>query len=366
MRFISPVSGQPLREDTPHSLADDNGQRWPVIDGIAYLRVGRDALIAETLAKLDDGDRDAAVAVLLADQDQWWTGPATEEADLLRLVRQSDEITLREAMALLRYGPVGDYFAHRWSDPTYLAGLALLEAHWDAPRTVFELASGIGHYARELTARGVACLCADIVFSKCWLARHWVAPEARYVVFDAGQNWPIAGRRFDCVHCQDAFYFLPEQRRVAAQIRAATEPAGFLAIGHLHNANVDGGSFGPARLAADWRDLFPTAHVYDEAALLSAMMKGVAPKPGEWADDPNVEAWSIVEGGGEARRIDGGLTLPTRDRALQANPLAGPDGPIWPSNRYEAEYGPRSTWTNPAPDSDPARDRRLVDLPERW
>ncbi len=70
----SPLTGEPLRADGQHSLAD-GARRWPVVDGIPYLRVGREDLADEALAALDAGDRDAALAVLLADQDDWARTP---------------------------------------------------------------------------------------------------------------------------------------------------------------------------------------------------------------------------------------------------------------------------------------------------
>lgn len=365
MTWVSPVSGQPLTPDTPHSLSEPSGGRWPVVDGIPFLRRGREALTTDALAALDAGDAEAALTLLLADQDDWWTGPTATPDDLRRLVRERETLTLREAMALLVWGPVADYFAHRWSDPTYLAGLALLEAHWNAPVTAFELACGIGHYARELTRRGVACLGADVVFAKCWVARHWVAPGAEFVCFDAAATWPVGERRFDLVHCQDAFYFLPEQERVAERLRAAVAPHGVLVVGHLHNAGVEGGAMGPAKPAAEWRALFPQASCYDEGELLAALVEARAPGPADWPAGPEIEAWSLVEGGRAPRSLRGGLALPDESATLRPNPLLGEDGPRWPSNRYAGEYGPRSTWAQ-ATGGDPIRTRRLVDLPERW
>ncbi|TVV76322.1 class I SAM-dependent methyltransferase [Sphingomonas solaris] len=367
----SPVSGAALAADTPWSLDDGRGERWPVVDGIPYLRIGREALVADTLRLLDAGEADAATALLLADQDDWWTGPAADPADLARLVRERDTLTLREAMALLRLGPVADYFAHRWVDPTYLAGLALIEAHWQAPARAFELACGIGHYLRALTGRGVACMGGDVVFAKCWLARHWVAPAADYVVFDAGGHWPLADDRFDLAMCHDAFYFLPEQAHVAACLRVTLAEGGVLAISHLHNADYRDGAKGPARSATAWRALFPDAVVYDERALLAAILHPRAPAAIGWRDDPAIEAWSLVEGGGAARVPENGVAMPPADAMLRPNPLLdAPGGVRWPSDRWRDEYGAGCRWALadealPYP-PDPVRLRRLVDLPARW
>ncbi|WP_375270602.1 class I SAM-dependent methyltransferase [Sphingomonas sp.] len=369
-RWRSPLTGRVLVHDTPHSLAA-LGERWPVVDGIPYLRTESEGLVAVALDHLDAGCPDDALVALLTDQDAWWTGPATDLTELKRLVRERETLNLRQAMALLRKGPVADYFAYRWSDPTYLAGLALLEAHWRAPATAFELACGIGHYLRDLTRAGVACLGADVVFAKCWLAKNWVAPDADYVVFDAAAAWPIADQRFDLVMCHDAFYFLPDQPRVAQRLRAATAEGGVLAVSHLHNAGVAGGAKGPARNGAEWRALFPTAQVHDERALLCALMKGAAPPTTDWRDDPVIEAWSLVEGAGEPRAITGGVAMPPRDATLRRNPLLGDDDEVyWPSPRYRDEYAAGCFWALPDEalpfDPDDARLRRKVDLPERW
>ncbi|WP_375403829.1 class I SAM-dependent methyltransferase [uncultured Sphingomonas sp.] len=362
--LLSPTSGQALTADTPQSLADGWGGRWPVVDGIPYLRVESEGLVALALNHLDAGRTDEALVALLTDQDAWWTGPATDLTDLRRLVAERDTLSLRDAMALLRFGPVADYFAYRWSDPTYLAGLALLEAHWAEPKTAFELACGIGHYLRELTRRGVACVGADVVFAKCWLAKHWVAPEAEYVVFDAGATWPIGPERFDLVQCHDAFYFMPRQEFVADRLRDATAPDGVLAVSHVHNSGFTGGAKGPAKRADEWATFFPDATVFDERALLGALLTADAPESTAWVDDPAVEAWSLAKGGGPARSLTGGFALPPTDAKLRRNPLLGEDGVRWPSDHYRDEYAAGCAWASDA--GDDVRTRRLVDLPERW
>lgn len=379
MTWRSPVTGAALVADTPHSLAAPEGfgcERWPVVDGIPYLRTNSEGLVAVALDHLDAGCPDDALVALLTDQDDWWTGPATDLGELKRLVRERDTLSLREAMALLRFGPVADYFAYRWVDPTFLAGLALLEAHWTAPASAFELACGIGHYLRELTRRGVACLGADVVFAKCWLAKHWVAPEADYVVFDAGGRWPIAGRTFDLVQCHDAFYFLPDQPHAAAMLRSMVSPGGVLAVSHVHNSTYWAGAKGPARSAAEWRAILPDALVYDEDELIWTGLRGnESPAPTGWADDFEIEAFSAVEGWtGPARVPAKGLMMPVDEANLRPNPLLAHPGALedvrWPSARWRDEYGRNCWWANPDDEGpgggDPVRRRQLVDLPERW
>ena len=133
IRYRSPTNGRWLGFDGAHSLADGRGGRWPVIDGIPYLRVGSEARAAATLQRLDDGDATGAL-LLLAENDSWWTEPPPPPHDLARLVAQRETLSLRAAMRLLGWGRVGDYFAHRWSDPTYVAGLTLWIGVEEGPR----------------------------------------------------------------------------------------------------------------------------------------------------------------------------------------------------------------------------------------
>jgi SAM-dependent methyltransferase len=386
----SPETGNGLSPDTPHSLRDaQTGERWPVIDAIPYLRTNREDLVAQTLALLDAGKADLALEGLLADQDDWWTGPAADPIDLNALVRDRDGATLREAVQRLGWGRVGDYFLHRWTDPTYLAGLTLLEAHWNDPACVFEFACGIGQYLRAFKGRGAKVAGADVVFAKLWVARHWVVgAKAQLVCFDAGSpHWPVSGSPVDLVVCNDAFYFLDDKPGVLDCLRRTAGDDGWLVLSHIHNSDRPGFSAGRAVSAAEIEELFPDGLVYDDDELTRALVECRAPSPKAPAELRRCEAFSVVAGPGmrpAPRTVADGITLPSEGTLLRLNPLyretADGDYAIaWPSERYEAEYGPRITYPlrsrgpetldwvgGQTPDTDRVRRREFVDLPERW
>ncbi len=392
--LLSPLTQAALHPDGPHLLRDADGRQWPVIDGIPYLRVGRDALVAEAVDHLKSGDHEGALVLLLADQDDWWTGAKPDPLAIHELVGARDRVGLRDAMNALAFGRVGDYFAHRWSDPTFLAGLALIEAHWRPTRTAFELACGIGHYGRDLSRRGVAVTGADVVFAKLWLARHWVVPaETRLICFDAAAPWPVAEERFDLVFCHDAFYFLEPKAEILAGLRALAGPGGRLAVGHVHNSAADNLSSGHAVSAADMARLFPDATLYDDAELTRALVERRPPRSAPLAELAEVEAFSIEDTTSDrlAADLSGGMTMPVPDAALRLNPLFKPQGSgmaiEWPSPRYQTEYEPRTTLPPALTTAeaerlaatvsrragreaigieDAIRRRILVDLPERW
>ena len=351
-----------------HAMVDGAGRRWPVVEGIPFLRAGREALADAALAALEAGDERGAAILLLADRDDWAPGdPPTPDACAAAL----DAPTLREAMHHLAYGPVADYFAYRWSDPTYLAGLALLQQHWPGARPVVDVACGAGHLLRELARRGARELVGvDVVWAKLWLARRFVCPSARYVcadVTDRPDRDPpdLVVPRPAYVLCHDALYFLRDKRAAVEAFRALAGPGGTVVVGHTHVA--DRLSSGEPLPAAQYAALLGTDLLYDDAELTRALLDARPPVPAPAADLERSEAVALVAGDPCAPApVDLGEPLPP----LRVNPLYVDGALRWPSERYEQEYGPRSAYLparlpDPLP-PDAARRRLLVDLPESW
>lgn len=366
----SPVTGAALHA---HQNALSHGdERWPVIDGIPFLRADRRALADDALACLDAGDRDTGLALLLGDQDGFAPDPPPPLADLRALVDDIPRVTFREAMRRLGYGPVGAYFAHRWSDPTFLSGLALAEAHWRDQASVFELACGAGHFLRAFAARGIQAAGGDLVFSKLWLARHFVAPGARLVCFDAGAPFPLRDGAADFVFCHDAFYFLPDKPHVAREMRRA---APSVLVGHAHNAAVDNWSAGRPLCVGEYADLLHADIAYDDRELARAMVEQRVPKPASLDVLEDAAAVSFAADAGAPRAVGLFASAPAGAR-LRRNPLYEDGRIVWPSPRYEAEYGALATYpprsdaaaeiTTAPVFADAIRRREYVDLPERW
>ncbi len=388
--LIDPTSGRPLRADRPWSLTDGE-TRWPVVAGIPYLRPGRDALRLAALARLDAGDDRGALVLLLADQDDHARIPPPEAPALGLLIDAVEDgsATLRDAMASLRFGPVADYFAYRWSSPTYLSGLALLDRHGPHGSTIVEVACGIGHYLRDLARRGRPCLGVDVVFAKLWLARRFVVPpEVGLACGDASLGLPIgppAGS--GAVFCQDAFYFLADKPKVIEGFRRVVGESGAILIGHAHNGASDhGGVSGEPKTPAEYAELLPGALLYDDAELARLAWSNSLAPPRSPDDLAGVEAVALAWPG--LREVGPGFTRPIPGGRLQLNPLLVDEGgtlrPAWPSSRFEAEYAAQSPYllgeAMPSPETleraargglDPEIERLairriLLDLPGRW
>lgn len=370
--LLSPLSRQKLQVETPYSLAAP-GERWPVVAGIPYLRTNRDVLVADTLHLLDEGRETDALALLLGDQDDWARTPPPSMDERLAVIRGDD--SFRVAMDRLAFGGVGTYFAHRWSDPTFLSGLALAEAHWTDPASVFELACGAGHFLREFARFCPDVTGGDVVFAKLWLARRYVAPTAKLICFDAAAPWPLPDRAAELLFCHDAFYFLPQKPHVAAEMRRVS--SGPVLVGHAHNALVDNLSSGAPLAPAQYADLFAPARLYDDAALTGALLGGIAPQAEPDHALGLAAAVSIALNAPPSRPVTGGLAMPAAGTALRRNPLYDGDLIAWPSDRYQAEYSRLASYPDRvegplhAVAGDPAlerlvRRRVLVDLPPQW
>ncbi len=379
----SPSSGR-LLEARGDSLLVADGEAWPVIDGIPFLRGNRVELAAKAVRLLEAGETERATAVLLRDQDPYAPDPPPPVEACERIVRDRDGLRFRTAMEALGFGRVGDYFAHRWTDPTFLSGLALLgEALPAGPASVFELACGAGHFLSALHRAGVQAAGGDLVFAKLWLARHFVSPEVRLVCFDAEAPWPVAGSPVDTVFCHDAFYFLPDKPGIALQMKRLAGPGGTVAVGHAHNAEAENRSAGAPLTVAGYAALFPGARLFDDAELTGAFAAGRAAKAAEAQALRPVAAVSLLwraDGAGPATR---GVGFGTESGpVLQLNPLYRPDPDgaeiAWPSARYEQEYAALATyptrWQGPDaidrtgnPEVEALLRRRVyVELPDRW
>jgi len=400
--LVGPDSGLPIRRDRPWSLSDGRTRR-PVVEGIPFLRVNRDALRVEALAALDSGDERRALSLLLADQDDYARNAPPDEESLGELIEAVDSgrATLRDAMAALRFGPVADYFAYRWSSPTYLSGLALLDRFGggDDSGPVVEVACGVGHYLRDLANRGRRCVGVDVVFSKLWLARRFVVPSGVPLICgDVAAGFPLGPIASGAVaFCHDAFYFLPEKPKVVGGLRRLVGEGGRILIGHAHNRDFDhGGVSGEPKTPGEYASLLPGCSLFDDAELARSAWSGAEASERSAGELAGVEAvamaWSASGGHLPPKPNQPALLDPAPGASLRINPLLVERGgmlePRWPSGRFEAEYAAASGYLVGERGPDPstleaarvgvvgrgvnpevdrlARRRILLDLPEGW
>lgn len=329
----SPTTGRPLHKVDPFILSDGE-EFWPCIDGIPFLRVGRDALRESVLSAIRDGNPLDALAMLLTDRKDDTIPPANLEA--ARRVA-GGVATVGEAMSGLGYGAMAPYMYHRWCLPTYLSGLALLEAHAPQGARLFEVGCGMGHFLRSWIDNSGPAIGSDLVFSHLWLARRFVAPLANLVCFDANNSFPLDSQCADVSFSQDTFHYFRRKEHVLSEMRRVSS-MGIVILGHVHNAKRDNFSAGlPLELDCYTACVRPSV-VYDDEALTNAALTGVPAKPAQPVLELR-EAQAFAFACGEVSGLSTPrLTFPRYGTVLQLNPLITQKGLMWPSVRFEQEF----------------------------
>lgn len=361
-QLISPTNGEPLRPAGEQFLTD--GERlWPIVDGIPFLRPDEE-LRKKVVTDLHGWGERAALCRLLANQDRFSPTAPPEKAAIERLL-EADDMTLREAMDLLNYGPVGDYFAYRWCSPTFTGGLNMLE-RTPAQHTVIEIACGIGHFLRALEGAGRETVGVDIVFSKLWLAKKFLGIQGDLICGDIEAGQLISTAHSTTVFCHDAFYFFEHKQAALTHMRSIAA-GGAVAVGHVHTKR----SQHEAGFALDKAsyDALTDAFIRDDNDYITAWYETHRP-PGHGAS----VAVGWIEGEVARRPID---WVRPRMR-LRQNPLVDAREVRWPSEGWAEEYREDSACLNghslpslvktpaPADRYEQFRQRRLLNLPPQW
>ena len=233
-----------------------------------------------------------------------------------------------------------------------------------------------GHYLRAFAPHAEGVTGGDLVFAKLWLARHFIAPSAELVCFDAAAPWPILDGSADLLFCHDAFYFLPEKQQVAREMQRV---APVVLVGHAHNALVETLSSGEPLDPRGLCGPVPGFRAVRRPRADAGVDRGASSR---WQRGPRralADAPAVTLASGAMTGVAAGrLTAPAPGVRLRRNPLYSGGRVAWPSDRYRVEYGGLATY--PAVTDAPeaalagangavdvmARDRVLLDLPERW
>lgn len=190
-------------------------------------------------------------------------GRAARRAQLRRMLRRPKASEYaRDWLSTFfgRWSPLtGDlfaYFYHRFSMPRYLAATTLMSLVPGTSKPVLDVACGFGHLTHFLTGRriGDRVIGADFNFFPMWAAQRTIAPDASFVLLDAGQPLPFADRRFGTALCSDAFHLVPNKKGLLAEMQRIVDhgPLVFTRIGNKSVLPPEGDEL----TAAGYLDLF--------------------------------------------------------------------------------------------------------------
>lgn len=272
--------------------------RYPVVLGIVVLRQtsapsdNSDPVVAA----LDRGDRDGAVAMLLAGSGGDDGRKGGRRAAVTRLVQGlrgrppaparggfAWPETLRAALRHWRPDSYGEYLEYRYGNPSLLAAVPVIAAAATmlgrsdlaaSPPTVLDLGCGIGQtsYLLKSLAPRVRLVAGDLDFLNLALAKHYVVPEGNFVCFDAEAGLPFRDATFDATFSLDCVHYIRGKDRLAAELRRTGRPGALYAICHLHNAGQSNPNQGIPLSADGYAQVFGRlgGKVYGEPALLES------------------------------------------------------------------------------------------------
>lgn len=380
LQYLDPLSGDVLAFHPDERGAEGDGvwqagegRVWPQIDGIAFLRAGRESMATEAVALLRRGERTEALALLLTDVDDF----AANAPERVAAMAVANDVATRQcsavqAMRRLAFGAVADYFAMRPSTPTFVSGIELLANHVDDHRPVIELACGLGHFLSHLARHGVGCAGCDVTFSKLWLGRRFLLPVHVPLVcadISGGHTFAATCRSDVTVFCHDAFYFLPDKPRAARRLEALAGAGGQVLLGHVHLVGHDHAGIGGELLDAEgYARLFSSAsHVYEDAALVRAWSTRSEAVPVAAESLSGREAMAMATGRTKGRSPMSALRLEPPNELLYPNPLLKADArgrlhPDWPSTAFAREYAEADYLGGSGAPEPAALPRRAIDI----
>jgi uncharacterized protein YbaR (Trm112 family) len=245
---------------------------YPVVDGIPIMMAAY-AGDSSFLQLLEDDPEQALFTALELDDER---GAAFKQ-----FLAQGEAATYRDWVEVFSPGDEGPYFVHRFANPTYLVGQAILRAVGSDrrcfARRAIDLAGGSGHLTRALCeiAAGAEVFLAETNFWKLWIARRIVAPELIPVCCDAESPLPFRRGAFSLAFCSDAFHYIWSKRQLACEMMRMTGDDGVIVVNHVHNALVENYSVGLPLAPQWWRNLLTDygARVFKESDALDGVIE---------------------------------------------------------------------------------------------
>lgn len=370
-----PFCGQELRAERNRALVMENADllagilycsccAFPVVDGIPYLRTGR--LANEATRLLEEGRREDARNLLL--------GLDGSRLEQFRLT-EGRGVTFRSLLEILNTDAEGEYLLYRFSDPTYLAGIGLLNylgSAFEIPAgPMLDVGGGAGHYARHMSrmAPGQPVFLVDLVFWKLWLGKHFVAPTCLPICCDANQPLPFTQSSMSMVFSSDAFHYVWHRRLLASEMIRSMGDGGVLALTHLHHAGCENPSAGMPLYPAGYRHLFAAVdpQLFIERKFLDSLVKQMPMGLLSPASDNDLRDEATLALIANAKPTDTSvLDIPVhRPHATKyvLNPLyrCQPGGAgshyklVYPSPEYGEEFGAQAWYLPPEVELTPAQ-----------
>lgn len=364
--IISPFNGNNLVQHSNH-LMTDGENLFPVFDNIIYMR-DRDEIRLPAIQMIFRDQYDKALRHLLRDQESNSTRVPPTASDLGE-VEIPGNLSMGKMMQLLNYGPAAHEYHHLWSLPCFMAGLSLMMLTVQEDRPVLDMACHTGHNLRHLESHGFDTMGVDVVFSRLYLARHWMEVKAPLVCADVQRSIPIEFFEANTVLFLNELEHLRHQERTLRGLRTLATSLGSLAVSTdecppMQIVSPD--------VQVDYDralQLSPDGHIYTEDMLLQMWFTRMERPSLQQAPENGDTAIAWIEGQMNHSLYPLGKPAGT----LTVNPLLSPGArvPDFPNSSFQKKYEKKLTYMTQAmgehlDQTSQYRHRVLLDIPERW
>jgi ubiquinone/menaquinone biosynthesis C-methylase UbiE len=132
---------------------------------------------------------------------------------------------------------VCNYFTFRFGQPSQLVSLSLISIIQQTEKPILDLACGVGHITHHLVqrAQGQPVIGVDAFFFGLYVAKHWLAPEAKYICCEADTSLPFPDGAFSVAFCADAFHYFISKTTTIRELKRLTQDKGLIILVSARN-----------------------------------------------------------------------------------------------------------------------------------
>jgi ubiquinone/menaquinone biosynthesis C-methylase UbiE len=238
---------------------------YPVVAGIPILKRDTTGTLAQVIALIEAGRHHEALLALLSP-----TSPALAPTWLRSLpstrwnrwlkhlmhrralhswqeqaaVLLTDQDSRRAACDLFDFcfsnRNTYNYFAFRFGQPRHLVALSFISIIPQTKKPILDLACGTGHMTYHLVqrAQGQPVIGVDDLFLGLYVAKHWFAPEAKYICCAADTALPFPDGAFSVAFCSDAFHYFVSKTTSMRELERLTQDDGLILLVSICNMLV--------------------------------------------------------------------------------------------------------------------------------
>jgi ubiquinone/menaquinone biosynthesis C-methylase UbiE/uncharacterized protein YbaR (Trm112 family) len=133
-----------------------------------------------------------------------------------------------------------NYFAFRFGQPRHLVALSFISIMHQTKKPILDLACGAGHMTYHLVqqAQGQPVIGVDDHFFGLYVAKHWFAPEAKYICCAADTSLPFPDGTFSVAFCSDAFHYFVSKATSIRELKRLTQDDGLIMLVTVRNMLV--------------------------------------------------------------------------------------------------------------------------------